>query len=896
MPRSCSRHGSAAASACALGLVLLASAARADVVLVDTVTAQLRTIPCSGVVYCATPDGQGGAYVGGSFTSFGGVARANVAHLGPGGAVDGWAPETDGPVTGLLCSDTLVYLGGTFTHVGATARTRLAAVSTRTAAVTAWAPSASAQVECFARVGTRVFVGGGFSSVNGVSRLGLAVLDAGTGALLPFTPAAQGYAYTLAVRDTEVFAGGEFGLRALSPATGKDTRSLATPNAWVKAIAIADGVLYVGGGFTRLGGAERAGAGAVDLASGLVTAWDPSGGTVKALAASGEAIWAGGEFSFIGGGNRSMLARLSRGIGRATVWAAPPSRTPALVVVPTGAGLLAATSFDALALPTSDLVRPSAAFPELNGPVYASLVVGDTLYLGGEFSRATAPPGAPAPDVARTRLAAIRASTGELLDWNPSVNGTVYALRSRGGAVIALGAFTRSNASPGAPWEERAGVAILDRSSGAALALETGLDVSPGYGGGAVRCGELVHDTLYVGGRFSQAGGVSRRNACAFDLRTLRLTDWDPQATGDVFDIARSGASVFLAGGFYAVGGVAQRCLAEVDAVTGTLGAWRPGVTGQVRCLVADGATLYAAGSFYLADGKPRANGAAWSLATRALLPWDPRCLWDAQLLEPFGGGFLVATNTNYFTLPPVPSLAWVDGVAGASLGPPPLYTSDRIWTVAAAGGWVFLGGVHLGFDGSTDHGYFTPIPTWLLPTPTVQGIVEARASVSSVRLRLDADPVAPPDLERRVHPGGEWGHVPAVLARVGSAVWLEDRGVNAGVTYGYRLAFGDDAERARSAEVIVAVPRAQAHSLLVVGPNPVRDAAELRWDAADPGDAAFELLDLAGRRVLILRERFGTGAQQARLEFPAALPPGVYLLRATLAGRTSTHRLCRIR
>ena len=76
-------------------------------------------------------------------------------------------------------------------------------------------------------------------------------------------------------------------------------------------LALADTAVYVGGGFTSIGGQARANVAAISPTSGLVTDWNPGAdGTVLTLATSGPTVYAGGSFLHIGGRGSSYLAQL----------------------------------------------------------------------------------------------------------------------------------------------------------------------------------------------------------------------------------------------------------------------------------------------------------------------------------------------------------------------------------------------------------------------------------------------------------------------------------------------------------------------------------------------------------------------------------------------------------
>jgi hypothetical protein len=85
---------------------------------------------------------------------------------------------------------------------------------------------------------------------------------------------------------------------------------------------------------------------------------------------------------------------------------------------------------------------PSSAY-QANGTVRVTIVVGNTTYLGGQFTAMQPNGGGTA--VTRNGVAAVSTATGALLPWNPNVNGTVYALTASGGNVYIGGTFTTAN-------------------------------------------------------------------------------------------------------------------------------------------------------------------------------------------------------------------------------------------------------------------------------------------------------------------------------------------------------------------------------------------------------------------------------------------------------------------
>lgn len=198
-----------------------------------------------------------------------------------------------------------------------------------------------------------------------------------------------------------------------------------------------------------------------------------------------------------------------------------------------------------------------------NAPVHAVLIVGNTVYVGGDFTQVRPPGGGAA--VNRARLAAFDIHTG--------------ALRT---------AF----------------------SADASARVET-----------------LATDgtRLFVGGSFTQIKGVNKSRLAAVDLTTGNVfTGFTATFNSNVFRIAVSGNRVFVGGSFTTLGVAARSRLAAVNTVTGaTDPTFNPNADNTVRSLVVspDGNTVYAGGQFTAIGGGVRANIAPLSSTTGELLP-----------------------------------------------------------------------------------------------------------------------------------------------------------------------------------------------------------------------------------------------------------------------------------
>ena len=91
-----------------------------------------RSAVPNGTVYVAVPDGAGGWYIGGDFTTVGGVARDRLAQLDASGAITAFNPNADNIVRALVLAGTTLYVSGGFTTIGGQNSSNLAAVSAAT--------------------------------------------------------------------------------------------------------------------------------------------------------------------------------------------------------------------------------------------------------------------------------------------------------------------------------------------------------------------------------------------------------------------------------------------------------------------------------------------------------------------------------------------------------------------------------------------------------------------------------------------------------------------------------------------------------------------------------------------------------------------------------------------
>ncbi|WP_109472780.1 delta-60 repeat domain-containing protein [Ornithinimicrobium cavernae] len=202
--------------------------------------------------------------------------------------------QTNGDVYAVAQVGTLTVIGGAFTTVDGQPRQHIAALRPDGSLDPTFNPGANGFVRALdgSVDGTRIFVGGEFSEIGGFLRGGLAALDTGGSVIADWTADTNGIVHAIEVSGSKVYAAGTF--TVIKDATRRRLAALDVTtaavylrfNPWpswtVKDIAVSpDGTrVYAAGGFSRIGAADRNGAGEVLADTGAATAFNPSKGGV----------------------------------------------------------------------------------------------------------------------------------------------------------------------------------------------------------------------------------------------------------------------------------------------------------------------------------------------------------------------------------------------------------------------------------------------------------------------------------------------------------------------------------------------------------------------------------------------------------------------------------------
>ena len=444
-----------------------------------------------------------------------------------------------------------------------------------------------------------------------------------------------------------------------------------TTDGIVYAITKTNDVLYFGGSFTSVG--LRSGGGVpVSSTTGQPEAVYPKvNGTVSSAISDGQGGWfLGGNFTVVGGLPRTNIVhiRIDRSVDAA--W------HPAVIGGYAGSLILSGNTLyiggfftnvngqvrnrlAALDATTGALLNWN---PDASAEVRALVLGGNTLYAGGAFTTVGG--------LTRNRIVALDGATGLPTSWNPGADDRVEALAVSGGRLFAGGYFTTIAS------QSRSRVASFELAGGTLEAWNPGAGtitiVSPTVFKIAVQ-----QNTVFIAGSFSTMGGSNRVSIAAVDATTGATTEWDAHGdyvlsgslpTASIQGLAIHNNTVYVGGILGNTGGQPRKYAAALDATTALATAWNPDPNGVVGAFFASGNSVYVGGVFSALGGAARTNCAAYNLTTRQILPWNPTANNNVWTLLVHSNAVFVGGEFNLINGVTRSNLALVDASTGSLL------------------------------------------------------------------------------------------------------------------------------------------------------------------------------------------------------------------------------------
>ena len=331
-----------------------------------------------------------------------------------------------------------------------------------------------------------------------------------------------------------------------------------------------------------------------------------------------------------------------------------------------------------------------------NENVRTSVIAGNTLYLGGDFTHVGPATG---------HAVSIDAASGTVDASFPKTNGDVYSIVSdnNGGWYV------------GGEFSNIGGANINNLAH-----IRPDKTVDPAFTpnpNNIVRTVAVSGATAYVGGNFTVISGQPRNRLAAVNATTGKVLAWNPNPVAAdssntvVLALAISGDVVYVGGVFSTIGGLPQNGLAAINAATGqAVASWVPVRTfSDASSIVASGSTIYAGVSannpdgslsYYLEALQPLTGQTQWEFvggAARALA-LSGSTLYAAGAFPPVPFPDGPPNRANYFHF--VIALNAATGSRISSFDPLPDYV---VYGLAVSGNTVYLGGAFTQINGFID-------------------------------------------------------------------------------------------------------------------------------------------------------------------------------------------------
>ncbi|WP_022826361.1 hypothetical protein [Hymenobacter norwichensis] len=579
-------------------------------------------------------------YVGGAFTSVGGIKAAYVAKwngtawssLGTGMANGG----AEGTVLVLaVAPNGDVYAGGDFIQADGSAANNVAKWNgtTWSSLGTGAANGVNGSVSALAIAGNGdVLVGGDFTQAGGLSAGHVARWN-GSGWSTLGTGASNGVdtgVLALAVASNgDVYVGGYpriAGSMTVNNVAKWNGTAWSTLNGGVNGdvrllVVASNGEVYAGGVFSQAGGAAASNVakwnGNAWSSLGTGTANGVNGGVLSLDVASNGDVYVGGSFSQAGGVAANRVARWN-GTSWNTLGTGATNGANgevfALQLGSNGDVYLAGDFTQAGGAATSFLTKwNGTAWSSLGSAVLSNglnrqidalaVAANGDIYVGGFFTQAGG--------AAANYIAKWNGSAWSSLGSGPAngLNGEVVALAvGSNGDVYAGGSFTQAGGLP---------ANYIARWNGSAWS-SLGTGPSNGVNNFVRALAVASNGDVYVGGTFSQAGGVTANNVARWNGTT-----WSSLGTGaangvdvGVVALAVAGNSeVYVGGSFTRAGGIAASSIAKWNGTAwSSLGT---GLNSNVLGLaVAGNGNVYVGGTFTQAGGIAANRVARWDGTT----------------------------------------------------------------------------------------------------------------------------------------------------------------------------------------------------------------------------------------------------------------------------------------
>lgn len=569
-----------------------------------------------GQVYAVIPDGSGGWYVGGYFTNIGGVSKQRLAHVLKNKTVDpNFTANCNNGVRTIYKLGSKLYIGGDFTTVNGTTRNYAAGVNASTGALlNGWNPSPNYIVTSITGAlgaDTTFWLGGFFTTINGnISRPYLTKVNSTNGNVVAGALSTDNYVYKVVARGDSILVGGSFSrlglktdrLASITEGHTSADQTMPPANGRINCIlSDGSGGWYVGGYFTQIGGVNK------NYIAHILSNRTIDGSftascdyAVLAIVKDGNKLYIGGAFSNVNGTPRARLAQINATTGALfTNWA------------------------------------PSADY------TVKTLALKDTVVLvGGDFTSISGK--------TAYRFGAVDKTDGTPVGGFPGYNSSVNKIIMRGDSIITGGSYYLS----------------ANYSPYSAKVTTSSVTLDPRFPATNGQIRSVVPDgsgNYYVGGSFTQIGGINRAYIAKLNSSFQVITGWTPSLNGEVRSMILSGTTLYIGGAFTTTNGVSRPYISALNTSNpGSNKTWNSSLSYIVHTLAFDGTSIYAGGEFTTVNGGTTRNRLAKFTASGNLdASWNPNANSTVEQLIISGTNIIAGgsfttiggTTRNYLAL-----------------------------------------------------------------------------------------------------------------------------------------------------------------------------------------------------------------------------------------------------
>lgn len=366
-------------------------------------------------------------------------------------------------------------------------------------------------------------------------------------------------------------------------------------------------------------------------------------------------------------------------------------RTRPLAAVALGAALTLVVATPALAAVSRTPAPSSTAV----GPVLNSVEAGGRLYIAGSFTKVD--------NTSHQGLAALDAATGvRESGFRVDVVGTVNALATDGTVIYLAGDFTSVGGVP-------------RKNLAAVLPSGQVLDTFRPNVSSAVESLDHANGTLYIGGGFRTVNGVKRKYLAGLNpVDGSLVSSFKPNPNRLVHVVKASGSQIYVGGKFTTIGGAGRDYVALLDA-SGTAQPYdaRLAYDSQVFDIATSGASVYLATGGHLPAGNSVYATAAGTGAQR----WQVATDGNVQTVEAVNDDVYAGGHFNNVCRPPVAGTTGckvdftsrktvvVDDGSGTARPFATFNSAFGVWDLTTAGGNLYALGEFTTVNGANQAG-----------------------------------------------------------------------------------------------------------------------------------------------------------------------------------------------